>query len=54
MTTRILQNSRKTWYLIYTLKTDSAEDAEEELIRVKKMDKRNIYVGKPWVYEIKK
>ena len=54
MSTTVLQNTRKTWYLIYTLKTDSKEDAEKELKRVKKENTKGLYVGKPWIYEIEK
>ncbi len=51
-TTSIVQNDKKTWYLIYTKKTKSVEDAQKELKRVKKVDTKGIYVGKPWIYEI--
>lgn len=49
--TKVIQNSRKSWYLIYTKKVDTPAEAQEELKRVKKADTKGIYVGKPWVYE---
>lgn len=49
--TSIVQNEKQTWYLIYTLKTESVDEAQKELKRVKKLNTKNIYVGKPWIYE---
>jgi type IX secretion system PorP/SprF family membrane protein len=54
LSTKIIQNTRKSWYLIYTKKVNTPEEAQEELKRVKKADTKNIYVGKPWVYETEK
>ncbi len=51
-TTMIVRNDAETWYLIYTVKTRSVEDAQKELKRVKKIDTKSIYVGKPWIYSV--
>ena len=53
METKIIQNSTKSWFLIYTKKVNTPAEAQEELKRVKKADTKGIYVGKPWVYEAK-
>jgi len=50
---KIIQNSKKTWFLIYTKKVNTQDDANQELKRVKKVNTKDIYVGKPWVYENK-
>lgn len=51
-TTSVVRNDQETWYLIFTIKTRSVDEAQKELKRVKKIDKKNIYVGKPWVYSV--
>jgi len=48
--TRIIRNSKETWFLIYTLETNNAEAAIVELKRVKDVNTKDIYFGKPWVY----
>lgn len=49
--TMVIRNSNDSWFLIYTLVTDDVEAAQEELKRVKKINTKDIYVGKPWIYK---
>ena len=48
--TRIVRNSRASWFLIYTLETNDKKEANKELKRVKKVNTKDIYFGKPWIY----
>ena len=48
--TRIVRNAKGTWFLIYTLETNSTKAADTELKRVKKANTKDIYIGKPWIY----
>jgi type IX secretion system PorP/SprF family membrane protein len=49
--TQIVRNSKDSWYLVYTLSTKDYQVSVEELARVKKLDTKGIYVGKPWIYK---
>lgn len=49
--TQVIRNSRDSWFLIYTMATDDELAATEELKRVKQLNTKNIYVGKPWIYK---
>ena len=48
--TRIVRNAKGTWFLIYTLETKNTKAADTELKRVKKVNTKDIYFGKPWIY----
>ncbi len=48
--TRIVRNSRASWFLIYTLETNDQKEANKELKRVKKVNTKDLYFGKPWIY----
>lgn len=50
-TTQVIRNSRDSWFLIYTMVTEDVKVAQEELQRVKKINTKDIYVGKPWIYK---
>ena len=52
-TTKVVRNSRDSWYLVYTLSTKDKDEALKELKKVRKMDSKNVFVGKPWVYSSK-
>lgn len=49
--TRIVRNSRGSWFLIYTLETNDQKEANKELKRVKNVNTKDIYFGKPWIYQ---
>tara|TARA_B100000768_G_scaffold150915_1_gene145892 strand:- start:9050 stop:10561 length:1512 start_codon:yes stop_codon:yes gene_type:complete len=48
--TRIVRNSRASWFLIYTLETSDKKEANKELKRVKKVNTKDIYFGESWIY----
>lgn len=50
--TMIIRNSRDSWFLIYTVVTDDIDAAQKELKRVKEINTKDIYVGKPWIYKL--
>lgn len=49
--TKVIRNSRDSWFLIYTLVTTDVNAAQEELKHVKKINTKDVYVGKPWIYK---
>ncbi len=50
--TQVVRNSKDSWFLIYTLATDDYKESLKELSRVKKLNTKDIYVGKPWIYKL--
>jgi type IX secretion system PorP/SprF family membrane protein len=51
LSTQVVRNSKDSWYLIYTKVSSDYKVSLEELARVKKLDTKGIYVGKPWIYK---
>lgn len=49
--TKIIRNNNDTWYFVYSLQTQDINAARKELDRVRKMNNKNIFVGKPWMYK---
>lgn len=50
LSTLVVRNSNDSWFLIYTLATSDVKAAQDELSRVKKLNTKDVYVGKPWIY----
>jgi type IX secretion system PorP/SprF family membrane protein len=51
LSSQVVRNSKDSWFLIYTLASKDYQVALQELSRVKKIDTKGIYVGKPWIYK---
>ena len=51
LSTQVVRNSKDSWFLIYTKVSNDYKVSLEELARVKKIDTKGIYVGKPWIYK---
>ena len=49
---KVIRNSKNTWYLIYTKELNSAKGLNNELKEVTKQDKKSIFIGNPWVYSL--
>lgn len=50
LSTKVVRNSRDTWYLIYSAEINSVKEAKKELKKARASDTKGIYFGKPWIY----
>lgn len=49
--TRIIQNTKESWYLVYTKKTNVKQDLNKEINRLINLDDKAIFIGNPWIYK---
>ena len=54
LNTKVVRNSRDTWYLIYSAEINSVKEAKKELKKARASDTKGVYFGKPWIYRSKK
>lgn len=48
---RIVQNTKESWYLVYTKKSNKKDELNSEINRLIKLDTKSIFIGNPWVYK---
>lgn len=48
---RVIQNAKESWYLVYTKKSNDKKELNQEINRLMKIDKKSIFIGNPWVYK---
>ena len=53
LTTEVIQNSRKSWYLIYSKSGNNINQIQLELQKMKKINTKDIFIGNLWIYNSK-
>jgi type IX secretion system PorP/SprF family membrane protein len=53
LTTEVIQNSRKSWYLIYSKSGNNINQIQLELQKMKKINTKDIFIGNLWIYKSK-
>jgi type IX secretion system PorP/SprF family membrane protein len=51
--TEVVQNSLKSWYLIYSKSSNSLSPIKIELKKMKKINNKDIFIGNLWIYKSK-
>ena len=51
--TEVVQNSIKSWYLIYSKSSNSLSSIKLELKKMKKINNKDIFIGNLWIYKSK-
>jgi len=48
--TKVIKNSKDTWYLIYSDLSKDKYFIKKELQKIIELDSKSIFIGKPWIY----